>query len=115
MDQLATKSGWTGILFLVHENPESRSGQKRIFQHSYSTKGAGRRMEEAMRFKVFKAMKSFLHGKNSVPSTATPQKSEHHIGEAITLVLNSRKFLLIRIFTRYPVSTKLKTKLTYIS
>ena len=65
IDQLATKPGWTGIVFLVHENPESRSGQKRIFQHSYSTNGAGRKIEEAMRAKVFKAMKSFLYGKTT--------------------------------------------------
>ncbi len=50
-------------MFLVHENAESKSGQKRIFQHNYSTKGAGRMIEEAMRTKVFKAMKSFMYGK----------------------------------------------------
>lgn len=80
MDQLATKSGWTGIVFLVHENPESRCGQKRIFQHSYSTKGAGKKIEEAMRVKVFKAMKNFLYGKNIIPSAA--KMSGHHVREA---------------------------------
>lgn len=71
IDQLATKPGWTGIVFLVHENPESRAGQKRIFHHSYSTNGAGRKIEDAMRAKVFKAMKSFLHGKTIAHICAT--------------------------------------------
>ena len=62
MDQLATKPGWTGIVFLLHENPQSKNGQKRIFQHSYATQGAGESISAAMKDRTFKAMKAFLYG-----------------------------------------------------
>eukprot|EP00794_Sanderia_malayensis_P021106 gene21106-23169_t len=39
MDQLSTVPGWTGIVFLVHDNV-AKNGQKRIYTHSYSTRGA---------------------------------------------------------------------------
>ena len=62
MDQLATKPGWTGVLFLIHDsNPTSKQG--RVYAHSYATKGAGEKIEEAIKDKVFKAMKAFPIGK----------------------------------------------------
>ena len=60
MDQLSTVPGWTGVVFLVHEN-EIRAGQKRVYTHSYSTRGAGRRIELAMREKILNSMKIFLN------------------------------------------------------
>ena len=60
MDQLSTIPGWTGVVFLVHEN-EIRAGQKRVYTHSYSTRGGGRRIEIAMREKILNSMKIFLN------------------------------------------------------
>eukprot|EP00794_Sanderia_malayensis_P016312 gene16312-17956_t len=51
IDQLATKPGWTGIVFLVHQNSQSAAGESRLLQHSYSTFGPGKRIEEAMKKK----------------------------------------------------------------
>ncbi len=59
MDQLSTVSGWTGIVFLVHENV-ARNGQKRVYTHSYSTRGAGKKIEVAMRDKIFNSMRIYL-------------------------------------------------------
>ena len=60
MDQLSTVPGWTSVVFLVHEN-EIRAGQKRVYTHSYSTRGAGRQIELAMREKILNSMKIFLN------------------------------------------------------
>ena len=64
MDQLATRPGWTGILFLVHDNSQTtRKG--RIYTHSYATKGIGQKVESALKDKLFKTMMSFLFGNAS--------------------------------------------------
>ncbi len=60
MDQLSTVPGRTGVVFHVHKN-ETQAGQKRVYTHSYSTRGAGRRIELAMREKVLNSMKILLN------------------------------------------------------
>eukprot|EP00795_Rhopilema_esculentum_P006502 gene6502-11959_t len=70
MDQLATKPGWTGVLFLIHDsNPTSKQG--RVYAHSYATKGAGEKIEEAIKDKVFKAMKAFPIGSTTSSASAS--------------------------------------------
>ncbi|XP_065056538.1 uncharacterized protein LOC135684808 [Rhopilema esculentum] len=59
LDQLSTVPGWTGVVFLVHEN-ESKGGKKRLYTHSYSTRGAGVKIETAIRDKVLNSMRLFI-------------------------------------------------------
>ena len=60
MDQLSTNFCWTAIVFLVHDTrTESRS--KRVYAHSYSTRGAGSKILKASGGKVLNSMTMFLN------------------------------------------------------
>ena len=60
MDQLSTNFGWTGIVFLVHDTG-TKSRSKRVYAHSYSSKGAGSKILKAIGGKVLHSMTMLLN------------------------------------------------------
>ncbi len=61
MDQLSTKKGWTAVTFLFHE-VEGNDNRKRVFSHSYATRGKGDKLLNAIKDKFTTAMKRFMEG-----------------------------------------------------
>ena len=61
IDQLSTKDGWTGLVFLLHENALP-NGRTKVFTHGYATRGTGHRIQKAIGPKVFSTMKTILDG-----------------------------------------------------
>lgn len=61
MDQLSTKRGWTGVTFLFHE-VDGEAGKKKVFSHSYSTRGKGDKLLHGIKDRFVSAMKKYMQG-----------------------------------------------------
>eukprot|EP00794_Sanderia_malayensis_P001286 gene1286-1418_t len=89
MDQLATKPGWTDIMFLVNETEDGNSPGKRVYTHIYSTRGTGKKLEKLMGEKVLNAIKKYLYANEKAAEKCQakiPQKARRVPWESVTLI-----------------------------